>query len=137
MVSCFIDSDIILDHILDREPFSKDTGKILSLAENRKIKLFTSAIVLSNVFFLIRKSFGNKRSIQLIDQLLELIDVIPVGKREVISAIKGGFLDFEDGLQNAAAENKNIITTILTRNIKDYKQSNLSVVPPKEFLSMQ
>jgi hypothetical protein len=55
-------------------------------------------------------------------------------KNIIISALNSDFKDFEDALQNYAAEINGEVNVIITRNTKDYKKSNLAVMNPKEFL---
>ena len=68
--------------------------------------------------------------------MISFIDVINVNKEIVIQSLNSNFNDFEDALQNYAAEYSNNISTIITRNKKDYKNSKLNVVTPTEYLKV-
>ncbi|MEH3112930.1 PIN domain-containing protein [Pedobacter terrae] len=130
----FIDSDIILDYFLDRKPFSDDSSKVLALCEIGKLKGFITGIAIANIYYLLRKEHSPKSILHGIKDLLKFLDVIIVNKEVILQSIDSEFSDFEDGLQNFAAEKDGLISTIITRNIKDYKKSKLSVLTPEMFL---
>ena len=134
MEKVLIDTDVILDFFFDRKPFSEDSAKILSLCENGKIKCFVTSIMLSNIHYLLRKTATHEKVIEKLKVLLQIIDVIITDKKTVEDALNSEFKDFEDALQNFSAQNTNDIKIIITRNIKDYKTSKLSVMKPETYL---
>ena len=134
MEKVLIDTDIILDFFFDRKPFSEDSAKILSLCENGRIKGFVTSIMLSNIHYLLRKTAKHEKVIEKLKMLLKIIDVIITDKKTVEDALNSEFKDFEDALQNFSAQNTNDIKIIITRNIKDYKTSKLSVMKPETYL---
>lgn len=134
MEKVLIDTDVILDFFFDRKPFSDDTAKILILCENHKIKGFVTPIMISNMYYLLRKTATHQKVIEKLKMLLQIIDVIITDKKVVEEALNSEFKDFEDALQNFSAHNTNEIKIIITRNIKDYKTSKLSVMTPETFL---
>lgn len=136
MVNCFIDSDVILDVLLNREPFSQDSEAILKMAEQKKIRLFTTPVVYSNIHYIISKELGNKKALDILQDLMTIVDILKVGKEEVVFAFKSGFDDFEDGLQYAAVYNSKSVATIITRNVRDYRQSQIPIIEPAEFLKV-
>ncbi|MFD2286062.1 PIN domain-containing protein [Pedobacter petrophilus] len=134
MNKVLIDSDIILDYFLDRKPFSDDSSKVLSLCENKKISGFVTGLALANIHYVLRKGHSSKSILQGIKQLLIFLDVVIINKETILKSIDSDFTDFEDALQNFSAENHELIDIIITRNIKDYKKSKLSVLTPTMFL---
>ncbi len=134
MEKVLIDKDVILDFFFDRKPFSEESAKILSLCENGKIKAFVTSIMLSNIHYLLRKTATHEKVIEKLKMLLKIIDVIITDKKTVEDALNSKFKDFEDALQNFSAQNTNDIKIIITRNIKDYKTSKLSVMKPETYL---
>jgi predicted nucleic acid-binding protein len=134
MEKVLIDTDVILDFFFDRKPFSRDSAKILSLCENYKIKGFVTAIMLSNIYYLLRKTATHEKVTEKLKMLLKIIDVIIADKKVVEDALNSDFKDFEDALQNFSAQNINEIKIIITRNVKDYKTSKLSVMNPETYL---
>ncbi|GAA4210137.1 PIN domain nuclease [Pedobacter jeongneungensis] len=134
MSNIIIDSDILLDFFLQRKPFLDESIKILSACEKRQVKGFVTGLIISNTYYILRKHFQHKTIMADFKQLLVFLDVITIDKNAIIKAIDSEFTDFEDALQNFSAENHGSINAIVTRNIKDYKKSNLSVLTPIMFL---
>ncbi len=134
MYTVLIDTDIILDFFFDRAPFSEDASKILSLCEKGNIKGFVTPVIISNIYYLLRKTAKHKKVIDNLKKLLEIIDIAIIDKTTVTDALNSNFNDFEDALQNFSAQNTKEIRVIITRNIKDYKTSNLSVMTAEAYL---
>jgi predicted nucleic acid-binding protein len=136
MKKILIDTDVILDFFFDRQPFSEDASKILSLCEAGQIKGFITPVMISNIYYLLRKIATHKKVIENLKKLLTIVDVARLSKETVLDALNSDFKDFEDALQNFAAKNEKDITIIVTRNIKDYKTSNLSIMTPEAYLKV-
>ena len=123
MEKVLIDSDVILDFFFDRKPFSDDASQLLILCENGQISGFVTAIMLSNIHYLLRKTAKNEKVVEKLKMLLKIIDVITTDRKAI-----------EDALQNFSAQNTNEIKVIVTRNTKDYKTSKLSIMNPETYL---
>lgn len=134
MNSILIDTDVILDFFFDRKPFSDEATQILSLCENQKIKGFITPIMISNIYYILRKTTKHEKVIEGIKSLLNILDIALVSKESIIEALNSDFKDFEDALQNFSAKNQKEIGIIITRNVKDYKTSNLAIMTPENFL---
>ena len=129
-----IDSDVLLDFFLKREPFFIDSSKILNLCVNQKVNGYVSGLIIANTYYLLRKHFSHKDILSDFKILLSFLDILIIDKNVISASIDSEFMDFEDALQNFSAENKGNINAIVTRNIKDYKKSNLSILTPSMFL---
>lgn len=136
MDKVLIDTDVILDFLFDRKPFSEDAAQILSWCENSKIQGFVTSIMLSNIYYLLRKTAKHEKVIENLKMLLNIVDVITTNKDAVLDALHSQFKDFEDALQNFSAQNSNEIKVIITRNSKDYKTSNLAVMEPETYVNL-
>ncbi len=136
MDKVLIDTDVILDFLFDRKPFSEDAAQILSWCENGKIQGFVTSIMLSNIYYLLRKTAKHEKVIENLKMLLNIVDVITTNKDTVLDALHSEFKDFEDALQNFSAQNHDEIKVIITRNIKDYKRSNLVVMEPETYINL-
>ena len=134
MDNVLIDTDVILDSLFDRKPFAEFSTEILNLCEQNKLNGFTTPVIISNVYYLLRKSAKHQVIIEKIKQLLSIIDIIKMDKDVVISSLNSGFKDFEDALQNFSAVENGKIKIILTRNIKDFSKSELAVLTPETYL---
>jgi len=129
-----IDTDVIMDFFFDRKPFSEHSTDVLNLCAEEKIEGFTTPVVVCNVYYLLRKTAGHKLIMEKINRLLQIIDVINTGKAAVLKALNSEFKDFEDALQNFSAIEDGQIEIVITRNIKDFKKSNLIVLTPNAYL---
>ncbi len=134
MEKILIDTDVILDLFFDRKPFSEDASQVLSLCESGKIKGFVTPVMISNIYYILRKTAKHEQVIENLKMLMNLVDVAVINKETVLNALNADFKDFEDALQNFSAQNGKEIKVIITRNIKDYKTSNLSIMTPETYL---
>ena len=129
----FIDSDVILDLLCKRDPFYQYAAEIFTLGDTKKIDLVTTSLVFANVFYILRKILGISKAKELFRKLRIILTVVSVDEKAVDLALNSRFNDFEDGLQYfTARENK--ITIILTRNVKDYKEKDVTIQTPEEYL---
>jgi len=129
----FIDTDVILDFLIAREPFALDAARIFSLSENKQISICTSGLVFSNAYYVLRKLGTHRKVVQKLTQLSGLIAIIDLSKTAVIQALESEFGDFEDALQHFAALSDGV-RVIVTRNTRDYKHSQLAVLTPDQYL---
>ncbi len=133
--SYFLDSDVILDFLLNRDPFNFSADEIFEKAVNKEIQIYLSSLTVANIHYLLRKHFGNEGALDKITEILRICKILPVSEKEIFSAIKSGFSDFEDAIQNFAAIQNPEIKGIITRNSSDYKKSKIPVFTPEVFLS--
>jgi predicted nucleic acid-binding protein len=134
MNQVLIDTDVILDFFFDRKPFSDEASKILSLCERGEIQGFVTPVLISNVYYLLRKIAPHEKVILNLKKLIQIIDISAIDKGVILQAIQSEFKDFEDALQNFSAQNQSEIKLIITRNTKDYKSSQLSIMTPNAYL---
>lgn len=133
MNKAFIDTDVILDFLIAREPFALDAARIFSLSENEEIFICTTGLVFSNAYDVLRKLGTHKKVIEKLTQLARLIEIIVLPKEAVMQALGSDFSDFEDALQHYSALAGGV-KVIVTRNTKDYKNSQLAVLTPDQYL---
>lgn len=134
MENVLIDTYVILDFFFDREPFSEFATDILNLCEENKLKGFTTPVIICNTYYLLRKAAKHEIVIEKIKLLLTILDVLQIDKEVVLDSLNSEFKDFEDALQNYSALKNGKISIVLTRNIKDYKKSELAVLTPETYL---
>lgn len=127
MKRVLIDTDVLLDFFFDRKPASEDAARVLTLCETGQVKGHVTAVIISNVYYLLRRVAGHAKVIGKHRQLMTLVDVLVTDKETILQALNSGFPDFEDALQNFSAEQQGAIDVVLTRNVKDYRKSNLAV----------
>ncbi len=134
MENVFIDTDVIVDFLTDRKPFSLESAKIFSLIDQKKIKGCVSSLSFSNLYYVLRKFGSHKKVINSLQDLSELVDILKVDSNIVKSALTSDFKDFGDSIQYFAAQKQKKVDCIITRNIKDYRDSSLPVMTPETFL---
>jgi len=129
----FLDTNIIVDLISDRKPFSKYAIEIFQKAEEGKLELFTSSHSMATTHYLLKKYMEEKELREVLYNLLDFITVIAVD----VNILKKGLLskhkDFEDSIQIFCASSIENIGSIVTRNVKDFKGSEIKVLTPDEF----
>lgn len=134
MDKALIDTDVILDFFFDRQPFSEFSTSIFSLCELKKLTGFVTPVIFSNVYYLLRQNARHEKVIDKLKQLLMITEVLVMDKDVVNNALNSGFKDFEDALQNFSAIKHGDIDVILTRNLKDFKKSEIGVLTPETYL---
>ena len=130
MTDAFIDTDVIIDYITDRKPFSDSSEIIFALIENRKLKGHTSALCFSNLYYLINHQLSRKMTLSILKDLSGILNILKVDEDSVLQALNSDFRDFEDALQYYSASDYKRIDLIVTRNVRDYKHSDLPVMTP-------
>ena len=129
------DTNIVLDVLLDREPFSDFAAKLFSRVEKKEFKGFLGANTVTTIYYLASKVAGKKKADQEISKLLSLFQVAPVNKSVLEEAIKSKFSDFKDSVLHEAAK-QSCVQGIVTRNPKDFKKATLSIYSPEELYKL-
>ncbi len=127
------DTNIILDYAFERSKFIQDAHKLIQLAYNKEIVAFISASSVTDIYYIVQKYKNRSEAFAFIKKIISFIDIAGVEKIVINNAINSNFSDFEDAVQNFSATNSNI-KYIITRNIKDFKNSELKVIEPKQFI---
>lgn len=133
--SYLLDSDVILDFLLDRDPFNFSADEIFEKGYSKEIQIYFSSLTVANIHYLLRKHFGNEGALNKITELVSFCKILSVSEREIFAAMKGGFSDFENAIQHLTAIQNPEIDGIITRNLSDYRKSQLPVFTPEVFLS--
>jgi predicted nucleic acid-binding protein len=135
MKSIFLDTNIIVDLMADRPPFSKYAIELFSLAELNKIKLYTSSHSLATTHYLLKKYIEEKELRVILHNLLEFITIISVDLDVLRKSLNSNHKDFEDAIQIYCASTVNGMEYIVTRNIKDFKNSEIPAFLPNEIVA--
>jgi predicted nucleic acid-binding protein len=135
MKSVLIDTDVLLDFYLDRKPFSDDSLQLLLKCEQKQFRAYVTPVIVANTYYILRRHATHHYVIERLQVLLNTIHILAMDQKQVLAALESKFTDFEDALQYFSAVNSNKIDAIITRNIKDFKKSELPVFTPNEFLA--
>mgnify|MGYP001800349369 FL=1 len=129
-----VDTNIVLDVLLDREPFVEDAIQIFELIEIGKVQGFIAATTITNIFYILRKLLGREPTILAIQKLLLSFDLCAVDRQTIEWAVAKNLKDFEDGVQ-AACANINELDAIVTRNGSDFLGVSLPVFSAAELVT--
>lgn len=132
MKNIFVDTNIIIDLIADREPFSKYAIALFSEAENKKVKLYTSSHAIATTHYLLKKYTEEKKLRQILLELSTYLQIIPIDADIIRKGLKSKHKDFEDALQILCAGSIQKMDCIVTRNIKDFKDADIPVISPEK-----
>lgn len=128
-----MDSDIVLDLLSGRQPHYNYAAELFSLADESSIKLYVSSLTFANVNYILSKQLSSVQARRLLLKLKTLIHVLSVNDKIIELALASDFRDFEDAIQyNTAIEND--ITTLVTRNLKDFKKAEITILTAQQFL---
>jgi predicted nucleic acid-binding protein len=132
MINFFLDTNIVIDFLTDRKPFSYLAGKLFDYSEKGEVKLYLSAVSYSNIYYVVRKVSSHKETIKILSRLEEMTEIIDTTSSTIKNAIDSEFKDFEDALQYYSAKLNTNINGIVTRNGGDFKHSTISILTPEE-----
>jgi len=104
MKRLLLDTNIILDIALKREPHFEFSSKIFELIDKKRINGYITESIVTDIYYISRKEKGNEIAIEFISNLIEIVDVIGVDKIIILKALKSNLKDFEDAVQVSAAE---------------------------------
>ena len=130
-----VDTNVVLDVMLDREPFSLHAAKLLSKVESKKLAGFLGATTVTTIYYIARKTVGSEQARMEIDKLFKIFEVAPINKPILESAVKSEISDFEDAVLHEAGKNVEV-DAIVTRNPKDFKKGTLPVYSSEELLKL-
>jgi predicted nucleic acid-binding protein len=131
-MNIFVDTNILVDLIADRKPFSKYAIQLFDKAEKREVSLFVSSHSVATTHYLLKKYVSEKQLRAILYDLLDFVTVIPIDIENLKRGLLSNHKDFEDALQINCAESMVEMDFIVTRNIKDFQKSNIQIVNPEE-----
>jgi len=134
-VNVFLHTNVLMDVLLDRQPFVAESEQVWFLADRGKIRGFVSALSFPNVYYIVRKVRGAEAAMAMMATLRDTFTPVPLDEQILNQAMDAGFPDLEDAIQHASARRADA-DCFLTRNADDFPQSDeLPVLTPAEFLS--
>ncbi len=134
-MKAMIDTNVILDCMLDRKPFSDDAEAVLEECTRGIHTGCIFASTITDIFYIARKAMNDLHEIYLLmDDLLEQILLVGVSRKDLMTAMDKRELDFEDCLLSVCAESTGC-DVIITRNVKGFSNSNVPAITPEDFIS--
>ena len=132
MKHIFLDTNILVDLLANRQPFYKYALQLFTFAEKNKVKLFTSSHSIATTHYLLKKFISEDELRKLLLSLTDFVEVTSVDLNVIRKSLLSDHRDFEDAIQIFAAESIPRLDFIVTRNLKDFKNSAIMVLPPEE-----
>jgi predicted nucleic acid-binding protein len=133
----FLDTNILIDFLAERQPFAIEAARLLSLAVSQKIKIVVSAASFNNIYYILRKQqYTHQQTIKLLTELFSITETVDVTKDIIQNSLRSGFKDFEDSIQYFCAAGIKGIDGLVTRDPKDYTASRLPVLSPAAALQI-
>ena len=129
------DTNVILDVMLDRAPFSDPASQLLSLVERGEISGIICATTVTTIHYLSSKVLGKNKSQSQIKDLITLFEIASVNRTVIEDALKSKFRDFEDAVIYQAANHAGA-EGIVSRDPKGFKRSELPIYSPIELLKI-
>ena len=134
-MNVLLDTNVLLDFVLEREPFVEYAEQVFEAAKYHTIQLFMTATTITDLFYIARKEKGKEQTLDLIEDLLQFVEVASVDKAVILQALRSELTDFEDAVQECAAKQA-AIPTIVTRNEADFSNSDLEIHSPESFVKI-
>lgn len=125
------DTNIILDVLLDREPFSEMACILMSEVERGQLRAFLCATSITTLYYLIQKAVGRKKAEKAVRQLLELFEIAHVDRVILEKALVSDFRDYEDAVIYESALEAGV-QSIVSRDIQGFKHAKIQVYTPEE-----
>jgi predicted nucleic acid-binding protein len=134
MKKLLIDTNIVIDLLSRREPFYNEAAALFSLADKKQVELTVSSLTIANTSYVLLRQMNTNKAKSILRKLRLIVNILPLDDKVVGLALNDeSFPDFEDGLQYyTAIENGQDL--IISRNLKDYKNSKLPVMTAKQFI---
>jgi predicted nucleic acid-binding protein len=128
-----IDTNIILDVLLDRQPYSQDSAKIVVLSEKGIIESYVSASAITDIYYITQKTYKDTQTtIGLIKKIVQIVSIATITEDNICRALELEWTDFEDSVQYIVGESISA-DYLITRNACDFSNSSIKIVTPSSF----
>jgi predicted nucleic acid-binding protein len=131
----FLDTNILVDLVANRKPFSENAISIFDYCQKSNIKMYSTSHSIATLHYIAKKMVDEKELRLIIEDLLDTISIIAVTESILKKSLKSNHKDFEDAIQIVSAQSFNDMNCIVTRDLKDYKYAEINVLTPDDFLS--
>lgn len=130
-----LDTNIIVDDALEREPFWEASEQVLLLVEQRQVEGYVSASTLSDLYYIIRRGRGRDWTLNYLRRLITFCQVATVDQTAIAMALTANFRDFEDAIQYSCAV-VNQLDAIVTRNPQDFPVTIPQILTPQQLIQL-
>lgn len=131
-----IDTNVIVDALMSREPWKESAEKIFLMAANRIMDVYITASSATDIYYLVRKYLhSTEQAKQVMGKLFSLMGILAVTEDECVDALASAVSDYEDAVIERTAV-KADMDYIITRNVKDYQGAMIKVMRPDDFSAL-
>ncbi len=134
-MNVLIDTNVVVDVLMMRQPFFADSAKVLDRAEKGEFTAWVCGTTVTTIFYLVRRHLGSADTLERIQDLVAICGIAPVNQSVVDAALQSPITDFEDAILEASAQTIRA-DCIITRNEAAFRKSNLLIYSPAQFLSV-
>lgn len=134
MIRVFLDTNVILDLLAERNPFYDSIAKLATLADEKKLIMIASPLSFTTIEYILAKYESSESVLNKLRKFKIICEVCEINQETIMKALHSNFKDFEDAVQYYTAVQSNC-SIIITRNGKDFKNSTLPIMTAEEYLS--
>lgn len=135
MKRLFLDTNVIIDFLADRKPFSDAAAILFDAAIDKRAQVFISAVSYNNIYYIFNQNLSHSQTLKHLTALKEMSITVSVTDEIIASALASGLKDFEDAIQYYCALTVSKLDAIITRNTKDFRKSSVAVLTPQEAIN--
>lgn len=128
-----LDTNIIVDVALERQPFVENSEIVISLVEQGQIEGYISASSFGDLYYIIRREKGRDLALEFLREIVTVCQVATVDMTAIHMALAANFRDFEDAIQNSTAV-VNQLDAIVTRNPQDFPVTTPRIMSPEQLI---
>jgi len=130
-----IDTNVVLDVVLENAIFVSSSKAILDHAEQRRFTGYISASAITDIFYISQKKLGKKIAKEVIKELLHIFYPATVTDKHIYQALDMEWSDFEDSVQFVVGKGL-AVDYIITRNIQDFASGSILAITPEQFIQV-
>ncbi|PAU94735.1 PIN domain nuclease [Aliifodinibius salipaludis] len=134
LTKVLIDTNICLDAIIYRRPYAAQALELIERSESKDFRGIISAHSFDTLFYILNKKMNRTKAYKGLKEIRRAFDVAPVTSSVIDSALDSQWNDFEDAIHYFAAKSE-ACKAIVTRNQKDFDQSEITILSPMKFLN--
>ena len=122
-----VDTNVILDALLEREPFVADARALLEAIRLERVTGYVTATTLTDIFYIVRRGTRSNKQARAASRTLALMEICEVNRSRLEAAIASNLQDFEDAVQLACAM-ADQLEAIVTRNAQDFASATMPIL---------
>ncbi len=132
-MNVFLDTNVIIDFMGEREGFFDDAAAIFAMIEDGKITASASALTIVNCAYILKKAFSSDIMLEKVEDLCQMLNVTPIDRSQLMNAVQLKPYDYEDAVQYLSALPSHP-DVIITRDKKGFNDLGILVMTPAEFV---